>query len=98
MARAKDEAPVAAEAPKTPVQMRGADGAIQEVTPDDLVEVRLVKNYVPIDGAKKPPYPGNDATEIVFERIPAGESILLPREEARRAIKLGIAVIDADLI
>jgi hypothetical protein len=62
--------------------------------PEKLVEVRLLRNYVPADPEVLP----GDPAEPVFKKILAGEVISLPRSEARQAIANGIAAVTADLI
>jgi hypothetical protein len=72
----------------------GATGATDEL---DLVEVRLLRGYSPIYGAR---YEDRESLVVsrIFEKRWPGEVLQLPREEARRALKLGIATIDGDLI
>jgi hypothetical protein len=77
----------------------GATGATDEL---DLVEVRLLRGYSPIYGARYEDRESLQGNQVVvsriFEKRWPGEVLQLPREEARRALKLGIATIDGDLI
>jgi hypothetical protein len=61
---------------------------------EKLVEVRLLRNYVPQDPEI---IPGTE-NEPVFVKRFAGEVLSLPRDEAKRVIDLKIAEITADLI
>ena len=56
---------------------------------EKLVEVRLLRDYVPA---------GAEADEGVFPKVKAGEVIKLPRDEAKKAIELKIAEVSADLV
>ena len=60
---------------------------------EKLVEVRLLKNYVPANPELK-----DDTIPGVFVKHFVGEVVSLPRSEAKRAIDLGIASVTADLI
>jgi len=58
---------------------------------EPLMEVQLLKNYAPI-------WIEDDAGEMikqagVFKKLAAGETIRLPKTEAARALKLGIAQV-----
>lgn len=66
-----------------------ANGATEA---EKLVEVQLLRNYVPVNAEQVPDAPG------VFIKRFAGEVIQLPRSEAKAAIASGIAAITADLV
>lgn len=59
---------------------------------EKLIEIRLLRNYVPENAEQVPDAPG------VFIKRLAGEVIELPRPEAKAAIANGIAAITADLL
>jgi hypothetical protein len=61
-----------------------------------LVTVRLLKGYVPVNAGFD--VPREEPETKIYHAVPAGEVVDLPRDEARRAIQLGIAIVDADLI
>jgi hypothetical protein len=68
---------------------------------EDLVEVRLVRGYVPLDGTydERESLQGDRVlvSKIYHKRMP-GEVLALPRVEARDILRKGIAVIDGDLV
>jgi hypothetical protein len=59
---------------------------------EKLVEVKLLRNYVPVNAEQVPDAPG------VFVKRHAGEVLELPRSEAKAVIAAGIAAVTADLI
>lgn len=61
---------------------------------EKLVEVRLLRNYVPSEAEI---VPDTEKTPVFVKRW-AGEVVSLPRSEAKRVIDLGIGQITADLI
>lgn len=71
---------------------QNANGAAEA---EKLIEVRLLKNYVPANPER---VEGTPESEPVFVKRWAGEVLSLPRTEAKRVIDLGIAQITADLI
>jgi hypothetical protein len=69
---------------------------------EKLVEVRLLKNYVPY-GADYSEHSeidakGREHITKIYDKLPAGSVVELPRSEAKRALDLGIATITADLV
>ena len=75
-----------------------------DVTPTDtkLVEVRLLRNYVPRDGefhvSADDLYAGTPRESKLYVKRLAGEILTLPRDEAKAVIAAKIAEITADLI
>ncbi len=67
-----------------------------------LVEVRLLRHYVPQNGefyiSADDIYAGTPKETRLNVKVPAGTVISLPRDEAKWAISEGIAQITADLI
>ena len=54
---------------------------------EKLIEVRLLRDYVPANSPfRDDDHPG------VFVKVPANSMVSLPKEEAKRALELGIAV------
>lgn len=58
-------------------------------TDEKLVEVRLLRDYVPADTKDE---------DGVFPKVKTGTVVSLPRDEAKKAIAGGIAEITADLV
>ena len=75
-----------------------------DATPTDnkLVEVRLLRNYVPRDGefhiSADDIHAGTDRESKLYIKRLAGEIVTLPRDEAKDVIKNKIGEITADLI
>lgn len=72
---------------------QNANGATEA---EKLVEVRLVRDYVP-----REPQSEEDVAlrkEGIFRKVLAGSVLSLPRPEAKDAIAKGIAEITADLV
>jgi hypothetical protein len=70
-----------------------ANGATEA---EKLVEVRLLRNYVPLNAEFVTPEEDPN-TKIYVKRL-AGEVVGLPRSEAKDVIAKGIAEITADLV
>lgn len=70
-----------------------ANGATEA---EKLVEVRLLRGYVPVNAEYSVP-PDEPNTKIYVKRL-AGEVVSLPRSEAKDVIAKGIAEITADLV
>jgi hypothetical protein len=63
---------------------------------EKLVEVRLLRNYVPVNADVT--IPDDDPKTRLYAKRLAGEVISLPRSEAKDVIAKGIAEITADLV
>ena len=72
---------------------QNANGAAEA---EKLIEVRLIRNYVPV-GAEFSVPEDEPKTKIYVKRL-AGEVISLPRSEAKDVIAKGIGEITADLV
>lgn len=68
----------------------------------EVAEVLLVRAYVPANGpyhiSADDVYAGTDRETRIYDKIPAGEVVALPLEEAQRAIDLGIATVTSALL
>lgn len=78
---------------------QAANGATEA---EKLVEVRLLRNYVPVNAEfdttpDEDHLPEEKKTKLYRKRL-AGDVVSLPRSEARKVIDAGIAVITADLV
>jgi hypothetical protein len=77
------------------------DAAPVEAVAEKLIEVRLLRNYVP-ESAEVQEWAHDvlerDKKSPIYIKRWAGEVLSLPRTEAKRCIDLGIAQITADLI
>lgn len=70
--------------------------ANEVVSEEKSVEVRLLRNYVPINADFSVPE-DEPKTKIYVKRL-AGEVVSLPRSEAKHVLDLKIAEITADLV
>lgn len=73
------------------------NGAAEADKTEKLVEVRLLRNYVPIN-AEYSTTPDDGHTTKIYTKVLAGEVVSLPRSEAKRVLDLKIAEITADLV